>query len=131
MLCPNCSDEMRVVPAGVSKKTGKAYRAFEVCEKIACKQLKEASRYNVPPSSQNTPTPQNLASQREVEELRIQIGELNVTIAKMRTAFQNHEDRIKSLETPISTPSYSNENNTGIPIIEPKVNIEYPPGFLK
>lgn len=122
---------MRVVPAGVSKKTGKAYRAFEVCEKIACKQLKEASRYNVPPSSQNTPTPQNLASQREVEELRIQIGELNVTIAKMRTAFQNHEDRIKSLETPISTPSYSNENNTGIPIIEPKVNIEYPPGFLK
>lgn len=84
-----------------------------------------------PPSAQNTPIPQNTASQREIEELRVQIGELNVTIAKMRTAFQNHEDRIKSLETPISTPSYSNENNTGIPIIEPKVNIEYPPGFLK
>jgi len=97
-LCPNCGDEMRVVPAGVSKKTGKAYRSFEVCEKLACKQLKEQSRYNVPPSAQNTPTPQNLASQREVEELRVQIGELNVTISKMRTAFADHEFRIAKLE---------------------------------
>lgn len=132
MLCPNCNDEMRIVPAGVSKKTGKAYRAFEVCEKLACKQLKEASRYNVPPSSQNTLIPQNLASQREVEELRIQIGELNQTIAKMRTAFASIDGRVRALETPITVPTYSNENNTGIPIIEnDKVKIDFPEGFLK
>lgn len=104
MLCPNCHDDMKVIPAGVSRNTGKAYRSFEVCEKMACKQLKEASRYNVPPSSQNTPIPQNLASQRELEELRVQIADLNLVIQKMRGAFADHEARISKLEPTDSIP---------------------------
>lgn len=35
---------------------------------------------------------------RELEELRAQIGDINLTIQKMRDAFQNHEDRLKKLE---------------------------------
>lgn len=86
-------------------------------------------------SGTNTPvSPQN-APQRSFDpiqnDLQVKIDELNQTIARMRTAFQNHEDRIKMLETPITMP-YSNENNTGIPIIEnDKVKIDFPPGFLK
>lgn len=95
---------MKIVPAGVSRKTGKAYRAFSVCEKLACKALKEQGRYNVPPSSQHATAPQNTASQREVEELRIQIGELNVTIGKMRAAFADHEFRIAKLEPTDNIP---------------------------
>ena len=111
MLCPNCHDEMKVIPAGISRKTGKAYRAFEVCEKLACKQLKEQSRYNVPPSSQNAPQSNFTINPHELEELRAQIGDLNVVIQNMRTAFADHESRIKKLE--------------------PVVNIDFPDGFLK
>lgn len=144
MLCPNCQGEMRVIPAGVSKKTGKAYRAFEVCETLACKALKEQSRYNVPPSYQNRTEVPNYGSQRELEELRIQIGELNQVIAKMRTAFANHEERIKTLETlnidlkgeaAFNLHSAPTVNTTEIPIVQAtdgdKINIELPDGFLK
>lgn len=138
-LCSNCGGEQKVIPAGVSKKTGKAYRAFEVCEQPACKALKEQSRYNVPPSSLNAP-------QRSFDpiqnDLQVKIDELNVTISRMRVAFQNHEDRIKALETfalganktafDLHSPSVS---HTDIPVIQAtdgdKVEIEFPEGFLK
>ncbi len=47
------------------------------------------------------------------------IIDLEETIKKMRTAFQNHEDRIKSLETP----------TVDIPGFEEPLNIEYPEGL--
>lgn len=97
-LCPNCNDNMRVIPAGVSKKTGKAYQAFEVCEKLACKQLKEASRYNVPPSSQNAQQSNFNPLQATVDDLQRKVDEQNLTIQKMRDAFANHEFRIAKLE---------------------------------
>lgn len=93
-----------------------------------------------PPSAQNTPIPQNTASQREIEELRVQIGELNVTIAKMRTAFQNHDDRIKALETFALGANKTafdlhSGSHAGIPVIGEKSGdmpkIEFPEGFLK
>jgi len=36
MLCPLCNIEMRLVPAGISKKTGKPYHPFYSCPE--CKQ---------------------------------------------------------------------------------------------
>jgi hypothetical protein len=38
--CKVCGSEMRLVPAGVSKSTGKAYQAFESCPN-RCKQPRE------------------------------------------------------------------------------------------
>ena len=32
MICPKCKQEMRQIPAGVSKKTGNPYKAFWVCD---------------------------------------------------------------------------------------------------
>jgi hypothetical protein len=128
---------MKMIPAGVSKKTGKAYRAFEVCEKPACKAIKEQSRYNVPPSTQNAPQSNFNPIQND---LQIKIDELNQTIAKMRTAFMGMDERIKSLETfalGANKPAFDlhGSSHTDIPVIQAtdgdKINIEFPEGFLK
>jgi len=37
LLCPRCGRAAKVVPAGVSKKTGKAYESFTVCSDDLCK----------------------------------------------------------------------------------------------
>ena len=36
MDCPNCGQDMKLVPAGTSKKTGKSYNAFYSCP--SCKE---------------------------------------------------------------------------------------------
>lgn len=70
--------------------------------------------------STNTPVfPQNVPERSFDTNQRI--IDLEETIKKMRTAFQNHEDRIKSLETP----------TVDIPGFEEPLNIEFPEGFLK
>ena len=30
--CPNCENTMKTIPAGVSKRTGRPYESFDVCE---------------------------------------------------------------------------------------------------
>lgn len=35
-MCPKCGGEMKIVPAGVSKKTGKPYGAFYSCKTWEC-----------------------------------------------------------------------------------------------
>ena len=36
--CPDCGNAMKTIPAGISKKSGKKYEAFDICEK--CKPRK-------------------------------------------------------------------------------------------
>lgn len=36
MTCPQCGSPIKTVPAGVSKKTGKAYQAFQACSNRDC-----------------------------------------------------------------------------------------------
>lgn len=146
MQCPTCGDPMKVIPAGVSKKTGRAYRSFEICEKPSCKAVKEQSKYNVPPSAQNVPQSNFTTSQAILDDLQIKVDGLNQVIANMRTAFQNHENRIKTLEMlaidlkgkpafDLHTAPSVHVSHPDIPIINPtssdKVSIEFPEGFLK
>lgn len=35
--CPVCNSEMRLIPAGISKKSGKPYDAFYGCKTYGCK----------------------------------------------------------------------------------------------
>lgn len=51
--CTLCNNELRQVPAGVSKKTGKPYNAFWACDN-GCKQPKFQNNYK------NAPTPQSI-----------------------------------------------------------------------
>lgn len=89
-----------------------------------------------PPVQQNAPQ----ASFDPIQnDLQVKVDELNVTISKMRVAFQNHEDRIKALETfalgANKTAFDLHSGHTEIPVIGatsgdmPK--IEFPAGFLK
>ena len=34
--CKKCGSDFKTIPAGVSKNTGKAYNAFQVCSKQGC-----------------------------------------------------------------------------------------------
>jgi hypothetical protein len=34
--CPKCGAPMKMVPAGISKKTGKPYNAFRSCSVMGC-----------------------------------------------------------------------------------------------
>lgn len=85
MICPTCNDPMRVVPAGVSRKTGKPYRSFEACDKPACKDAKR-SNYNSTSSVQTTFAPDKITALEE-------------TIAKIRIAYADLDKRLKAVET--------------------------------
>ena len=37
-MCETCGNQMKKVPAGISKKTGKSYKEFYVCETCKPKQ---------------------------------------------------------------------------------------------
>ncbi len=49
--CPVCGSELKTIPAGVSKKTGKPYQSFTACPN-KCK----TSWNNPSPQPQNSPT---------------------------------------------------------------------------
>ena len=36
MICPACGGDIKEVPAGVSKRTGKSYEAFQICSNPVC-----------------------------------------------------------------------------------------------
>jgi len=107
MQCPTCQDEMRQVPAGVSKKTGKPYRAFFACDKQACKEAKK--------SNYNTTAPAPVAYQT-------QACNCEETIAKIRIAFGDMQKRVQGLETLVESLSSKKalEFHQGV---DPKVEI--------
>ena len=37
MQCPMCQSEMKLIPPGTSKKTGKPYKGFYACQNQQCK----------------------------------------------------------------------------------------------
>jgi len=47
--CPVCNGNIKSIPAGISKRTGKAYKAFKVCENNDCgyKPIEEDGTKNV------------------------------------------------------------------------------------
>lgn len=97
MNCPTCQDEMRQVPAGVSKKTGKPYRAFWACDKQACKEAKAQNRTNTPSQPQNAPTAQFNPDYKALEE---KVATLELAMANMRQwASVPLEKRLQGIET--------------------------------
>lgn len=96
MLCPTCQEEMRVIPAGVSKKTGKAYRAFEACDKQACKDIKAQNRPQAQYPAQNAP---QLNFEANYEVLSEKVATLEMAIANMRQWASKVEKRLQGLET--------------------------------
>jgi len=50
--CPQCGEQMRLVPAGVSKRTGKKYPAFYSCSNRECGHTE-----NLPKTPEQAPQP--------------------------------------------------------------------------
>jgi hypothetical protein len=53
--CPQCQGELKLVPAGISKKSGKPYDAFLSCKNYGCGATVKLSP-NTPPGSISEPT---------------------------------------------------------------------------
>ncbi len=69
--CAICNSELRVIPAGVSKKTGKPYNAFEVCPNKCPK-----ANYGAPKGtySDSKGSPANLNGNPDVYDLLTDIN---------------------------------------------------------
>ncbi len=96
MQCPTCQDEMRQIPAGVSKKTNKPYRAFWACDKQACKDAKAKNSTNTPFQPQNAPTAQFNPDYKALEE---KVATLEMALANMRVWASKVEKRLSGAET--------------------------------
>jgi hypothetical protein len=79
--CPKCGSDLKILPAGISKKTGKPYRAFTACTKWECdytaKGTSEAQNAPVrpfKPQSAHLPIqPNTEALEAKIEALRAEL----------------------------------------------------------
>jgi hypothetical protein len=69
-LCPTCNSEMKLIPPGVSKSTGRPYSAFEACPKNCPKNNPRAVTY-APLPSQTTTTKDEWNQIRDQKETAI------------------------------------------------------------
>lgn len=53
-LCPKCEGELKLILAGVSKKSGKPYPAFYSCKNYACDFTERASQSDSPAQLERT-----------------------------------------------------------------------------
>ena len=50
--CPRCGSPIKLVPAGISKKTGKPYNQFYACSNIKCDYVYRPSRERAKPNQE-------------------------------------------------------------------------------
>ena len=88
-----CGQPMKLVPAGVSKKTGRNYKAFFACK---CGQTSPAG-YNTPTPAQTAPrTPVSAHSSPQAQDPRFAI--LNRKLNRLLEVAGLEQDEINSLE---------------------------------
>ena len=75
-ICNDCGKQKKLIPAGTSKRTGKPYKAFYVCE-VCPKPQKPLNS----PDSANFNAPE--ASNKKFDELMSALGELSVQITDL------------------------------------------------
>ena len=78
-ICQRCGSVMKIVPAGVSKRTGKKYAAFKACPDRECK-----PSYQAGIAPQNANSSENSTSTARYEELMGAIGELSTQLTDLR-----------------------------------------------
>ncbi len=86
--CPVCGEKFKLVPAGVSRKTGNSYKAFYscVCGKTA-------------PASQPTPTQGNSTAGFDKVSYQTELLVLNEILAELKKIEEN--TRPKIIDIPI------------------------------
>ena len=55
MQCPQCQSDIKTIPAGVSKKNGKPYNAFQACSNRNCDFVPCREIFQPPSLTQNVP----------------------------------------------------------------------------
>lgn len=88
MNCKKCSGELKIVPAGISRKTGKPYNAF-----YSCSLCKTPDRT---PVISGTPTPINQSVQ-VVQDKKFWLDELKSEFAEIKLSINDIRDKVTYL----------------------------------
>lgn len=102
MKCPKCQSDTKVVPAGVSKKSGKAYPAFTTCTNRECDYTANTNIGNTSQSTSQTPqdVPQGGSILNQVVEV------LEAIRSELERANDIAEEKITiTKEKPIGEPT--------------------------
>ena len=67
MVCNKCNNEMKLIPAGVSKKTGNSYAAFFACEVCNPRRPAPQSPIQTPPPNLDSPYKQREPTNRKAD----------------------------------------------------------------
>jgi hypothetical protein len=69
MNCPECGSEIKTIPAGVSKNTGRAYGAFQACSNRECtwKPMRMQKPLETPPTTLRTQSSSPMPTQKPQE----------------------------------------------------------------
>jgi len=87
--CPKCGAELRTIPQGISKKTGKPYQAFMACSDRSCDYTARLDS----PAGQEIPVvnePKGTADQLIMEELQAFRKEVNERLDSMGKWLAEH-----------------------------------------
>jgi len=89
--CPNCGDEMKWIPAGVSKKTGQQYNGFWSCPNRCSKTNQNGQDFQLKPQEQSFEKVQ----ERKSEIMRIlnaKNGAASIVVALLEKGFIQQRD---------------------------------------
>ncbi len=89
--CPNCGDEMKWIPAGVSKKTGQQYNGFWSCPNRCSKTNQNGQEFQPKPQEQSFEKVQ----ERKGEIMRIlnaKNGAASIVVALLEKGFIQQRD---------------------------------------
>lgn len=118
-ICHVCGNEKKVIPAGTSRKTGKDYQAFSVCENCN------------PAKKQNAPAPQNAILDRifkGVEAIYKKIDAIEAFLLRDKQQ-EKFEEELKNpeLETPEEEAERKAQETAYEEIPEPAEKTDTPP----
>lgn len=99
-ICDNCGKQKTIVPAGTSKKTGKAYKEFQVCND--CKPYKPQPKQENGSQSQNSPSNAILEDiQGELVVLKLQSDKILELLSELVPNGKGLSEKVEDKKEPI------------------------------
>ena len=84
--CPLCKSNLKTIPAGTSKKSGKPYNSFTACENRECSYTK------------NSNAPVKTAQSPELTDINLKLGKLSLMIEEMYDSFKGKQPKSEDKE---------------------------------
>jgi len=97
-ICPLCGNDTKIVPPGVSKRTGKAYQAFVSCTNMDCKFTSKVPN-PVPIIPDGTPTGTPIGTQTQPKTQPETQPEMQERISEVMVGLRKIYKKLNDIET--------------------------------